>query len=214
MRLGLFSRRRWAYFGVTYLYVWSLYAFTNQSTARLANALPLTPLDIAAPFWPWTGWIYLMVFGLPIFTCLAVEAEEDIRALALAFAGMATVCTLVFAGYPTTYPRPPLGPLTPASLPLAVVRVFDTPRNCFPSQHVANALLAALFLRRYNPRRGNAALLLAGLIALSTLTTKQHYFWDVLGGALVACGAYLVAARRAAGGAAASLSPAAERVGV
>ncbi len=186
-------RNRWLCFGATFAYVWILYFASNHQTFVPAHALPLTLVDERTPFLPWTGWIYAAVFVMPLFACLSVKTDADVRALVLAFAGMTTVDTLVFIIYPTVYPRPPMDAGTLAALPLAVVRIFDTAKNCFPSQHVSAAFLTALFLRRLSRPWGAAALALAVAISISTLTTKQHYLWDVIAGAGMAGSAYLLA---------------------
>jgi membrane-associated phospholipid phosphatase len=49
--------------------------------------------------------------------------------------------------------------------------------------------MLSLLLLRDRPRLGRLALLMATMLALSTLTTKQHFIADVLGGyALAALG--------------------------
>jgi membrane-associated phospholipid phosphatase len=64
---------------------------------------------------------------------------------------------------------------------------IDAPVNCLPSLHVTTALLClwAFNDEPLRPYRA-AALLLAALTIASTLTFKQHYVVDLLGGALLA----------------------------
>lgn len=72
----------------------------------------------------------------------------------------------------------------------------DKPGNTFPSLHVATTVLGALRLRH---RRGGALWLLwAALISVSTLTVKQHFLVDVLGGLAVAFAVHAVVFRKAA----------------
>src|SRR6185436_14225959 len=56
--------------------------------------------------------------------------------------------------------------------------LFDVPENCFPSLHVSLAIIAAA----YWPRARWIGIAWAIAIAVSTMTTKQHYFVDVAGG--------------------------------
>ena len=56
----------------------------------------------------------------------------------------------------------------------------------FPSLHVAHTTMLALLLIKDRPRLGPVALAMATALALSTLTTKQHFIADVLSGYLLA----------------------------
>jgi len=188
-------RRRWLWYGAAFAYVWILYFATNRQNVVPPHPLPLTGVDSRTPFLPWTGWMYATVFVMPLFACLAAETDADVRALVLSFAGMATVDAAIFMAYPTVYPRPGMILASWAGLPLVVVRFFDTAKNCFPSQHVAAAVLTALHIRRLSRTWGLLCLLLALTIAVSTLTTKQHYLWDVIAGALMGGAAYRLSVR-------------------
>ena len=89
------------------------------------------------------------------------------------------------------YPRPILFPPYPdlSYAFMAWVQHVDPPGNVFPSLHVAHTTMLSLLLLRDRPRLGRLALLMATMLALSTLTTKQHFIADVLGGyALAALG--------------------------
>lgn len=56
----------------------------------------------------------------------------------------------------------------------------DGPFNCFPSLHVSIAVLMAFTAWKADRVVGGVAVVLAFLIAVSTLTLKQHYVVDVL----------------------------------
>lgn len=85
------------------------------------------------------------------------------------------------------------------------VHGFDRPFNAWPSMHASMSLAIALYAAR-TWRRPWARLLLAaawGLLALSILTTKQHYLFDLVTGALLGWGAwrwYVARALPSAGG--------------
>ena len=89
--------------------------------------------------------------------------------------------------WPTTIPRP--AARNPA---FEALWLFDVPTNCFPSLHVALATIAAFFW----PRQRRMATIWAAGIALSTLTTKQHYAIDVVGGLIVSAVAIIACRRR------------------
>ena len=71
----------------------------------------------------------------------------------------------------------------------------DVPTNWFPSLHVALAALAAAGLAAHGRWTGIGAVVGALLTAASTLTTKQHYVVDAVGGLVVAAAAWCVAGR-------------------
>jgi len=75
------------------------------------------------------------------------------------------------------------------TLAFAVLYGTDPATNCVPSLHVSLALLGATSFWPERRRLAGACLGWATLIAVSTLTTKQHYAVDVVSGALVAAGA-------------------------
>ena len=97
-------RSRWRWFGAVFVYLWILYFVANRQTVVAPHALPLTSVDTGLPFLPWTGWIYAAVFVMPLFAVLAVKTDEDVRALVVSFAAMATFDSLIFFVYPTVYP--------------------------------------------------------------------------------------------------------------
>ncbi|HVA66346.1 MAG TPA: phosphatase PAP2 family protein [Elusimicrobiota bacterium] len=150
----------------------------------------MTAVDRAVPFLPWTGWIYATVFPFPLLAAAFVRDDRGIRAMLAAFIAAAAVCLVVFLAYPTVYPRPELAGGGLIAWPLAMVYRLDLPRNCLPSEHVTTAFLTAFAVRHSRPKLGAACLVWAVLISVSTLTTKQHYFWDVAAGVLLATAAY------------------------
>jgi membrane-associated phospholipid phosphatase len=100
----------------------------------------------------------------------------------------------VFALWPTIYPRP----LAPASSGFYFdwyrwLISIDTPANCFPSGHITAPAIGCWTLARERPRW--SWLILLGFIplALTILTTKQHYIADLLGGLATAAIGLLVA---------------------
>jgi len=93
----------------------------------------------------------------------------------------------IAAEYPRPILRPPYADISSAFM--AFVQQIDPPGNVFPSLHVAHTSMLAFLLTRDRPRLGAVALVMATLLALSTLTTKQHFVADVVSGyALAALG--------------------------
>jgi membrane-associated phospholipid phosphatase len=170
------------YFGIGHLHL-------NRSTELLR-----TKLDDAIPFWPWTAWCYLPFYaGVFIIAVAGFRRRVLFNRALLAVLVVMTVGALghIFIGaeYPRPVLHPPYADISAAFL--AAVQRIDPPGNVFPSLHVAHTTMLALILIKDRPRVGAVALVMATLLALSTLTTKQHFLADVVSGyALAFIGRY------------------------
>jgi membrane-associated phospholipid phosphatase len=175
--LSLAALQSLTYFGIGHLHL-------HRSTELLR-----TWVDDAIPFWPWTSWCYLpfyaAVFLMTIggFRHRALFNRTARSVLLVMFIG--AVChTLIGAEYPRPVLHPPFS--GPSATFMAWVQSVDPPGNVFPSLHVAHTTMLALLLMRDRPALGRVALVMATLLALSTLTTKQHFIADVVSGYLLA----------------------------
>lgn len=167
-----------------------VYLLANHYPLGVARRLPLSAVDLAVPFWPWTVFVYLSDYLLlfTAFLCCRTRASADRFLLAQFF--VISIATLTHWSYPVAFPReryPLPGDL--AALPalaMGFLREVDAETSCLPSLHVAAALLAPLMISRQAPRAFPWLLAWAVLVSGSTLTTKQHYAVDVLAGAILA----------------------------
>lgn len=160
------------------------YLWPNFSPIFAPTQLPLLDIDRAMPFVPWTFLIYLSDYLLfTVAFVLLVEIEEWNAFVRVAFATLA-VCGCFFLFYPTTYPRPNYPAVTNPIVAFAMnlIATADTPNNCFPSMHVAMTSVVAWSFRKRSRPLFAFLLLWSVAIFYSTLTTKQHYFMDIIGG--------------------------------
>jgi membrane-associated phospholipid phosphatase len=164
------------------------FALGYLERTRSATLLAL-PLDRWIPFWVWTVWLYL-----PFYAGIFAMAITGLRRGPLfnrALQGFLITLLIGALGHliiAAEYPRPPV-PLPhrgPSDAFLAWVQAVDPPGNVFPSLHVAHTSGLAFILRHERPRLGAVAIVMALLLALSTLTTKQHFVLDVLSGWVIA----------------------------
>jgi membrane-associated phospholipid phosphatase len=165
------------------------YFAIGRADLTRSSQLLHTRLDDAIPFLPWTAWCYL-----PFYAAIFVMAIGGFRRRALFDRAARSVVILMLIGgaghllIRAEYPRPLLSPpyhdLSHAFL--AAVQRIDPPGNVFPSLHVAHSSMLALLLIRDRPLLGRVAAVMALFLALSTLTTKQHFVVDVLAGYLLA----------------------------
>jgi membrane-associated phospholipid phosphatase len=171
------------YFGIGHLHL-------DRSTELLR-----TRIDDAIPFWPWTAWCYL-----PFYAGVFIIAVAGIKRRALFNRAVKAVLTVLSIGalghifigaeYPRPALQPPYSDISAAFM--AAVQRIDPPGNVFPSLHVAHTTMLALILIQDRPRLGRVALAMATALAVSTLTTKQHFIADVISGYLLAfLGAWL-----------------------
>jgi len=165
------------YFGIGHLHL-------TRSTELLR-----TRLDDAIPFWPWTSWCYLPFYaGVFLIAIAGIRRRVLFQRAVMAVFVVMSIGALghIFIG--AEYPRPILHPpyATISEWFLASVQRIDPPGNVFPSLHVAHTTMLALILIQDRPRLGRVALAMATALALSTLTTKQHFLADVISGYLLA----------------------------
>lgn len=162
----------------------ALYQYPNLFPPFEPVYLPLTWIDRAMPFWPWTFLIYVSDYLFALSVVLWVRDPADFyRLTRRIFIGLG-LGGFFFFFLPTIYPRPEYPTDQPAILQwiLDGIRQGDRPTNCFPSMHCAFTAIAFLSVPSRNRWViGFFALWALGIFA-STMTTKQHYFVDILGG--------------------------------
>ncbi len=166
-----------AYLGFSILYLSS-----GHLHWRRPAVLEPWSVDRSVPFLGWTIWIYLSQF---LFLFLSIWLFRDNTKRSHTFYGMllaTVIACAIFLAWPTTVIRPDVELAACTGFLWRALYLTDTPANCFPSLHVAFAGLATTAMVPEGRFWCCLAPLWAGLIMLSTLTTKQHYSIDILGG--------------------------------
>ncbi len=175
--LGLAVLQSAVYFGI------------GHSHLVRSTELLRTRLDDAIPFWPWTSWCYLPFYGAIFIMAIAgFRRRRLFRRAALAVVCVMLIGAMCHLLIGAEYPRPVLREPYPdlSSAFMAWVQRVDPPGNVFPSLHVAHTSMLSLILIKDRPRLGAVALVMATMLALSTLTTKQHFLADVAAGYVLA----------------------------
>ena len=188
--------------GLVNLVVWMVCYFPLNAWQSLADDyfdILLTPLD-ALPLVPWTIFIYsTSVYNNALGLFLLPSKRAAWRYLgALLCAYMINfVCFFLL---PTTIIslRGEVADALPGMSEMwrwqfELTHNADGPYNCFPSLHITNCVVVAL--AHWRGRWRYWMLGWAALIAVSTLTTKQHFFYDIPGGILVGVIGTLIARR-------------------
>lgn len=148
-------------------------------------------LDGLIPFVPWTVAIYLGCYLFWIVNYILI-ARQDKRQMCQFFAAdflSRAVCLAFYLLYPTTNTRPAVAPEGFWNQVMIGLYATDAADNLFPSIHCLVSWFCYIGLRGKKgiPRwyRG-VSCLMALLVCISTLTTKQHVIPDVIGGILLA----------------------------
>lgn len=181
----------------------SLYFGIGHLSLQRSTELLRTRLDDAIPFWTWTSWCYL-----PFYAAIFIIAISGFRSRDLFNRALKAVALVMFIGalghlfIGAEYPRPVLSPPYPdlSTRFMAWVQQIDRPGNVFPSLHVAQTSTLAFLLCYDRPRLGRLTVVMGAILALSTLTTKQHFIADVVSGyalVFVACAVAMRGWRRA-----------------
>lgn len=145
----------------------------------------LTQIDHAVPYLPWTSVIYIMMYPLLFWIFYELQNFENQNKLLYSFCILMVISNLIFFMYPVIYPREfyplPYENNLGVNL-LRTIRFIDRPVNCFPSLHVSSLFLFSFSLWTESRKKFFVSLIFTLLISVSTMTTKQHYFLDVIAG--------------------------------
>jgi membrane-associated phospholipid phosphatase len=179
-------RRKWIAAVLWYTTFCAIYTFTGQFHLRPpAPIAPWAP-DRLIPFIDWTIWIYASQL---LFLCACYLGVKSVDVISRMFYTVSLASLLafsVFLIYPIEFPRSVTMEQGVEASAYRFLYSIDSAANCFPSLHVALAWLSALGLRDERRRAGALAMVWAALISLSTMTTRQHYFVDLVGGGALA----------------------------
>ena len=164
------------------------YGYTNHFPVFTPRELPVTAVDRFFGFHSWTIWIYMSDYVLIFLPAILVTNTHVMKRLLMAYLVNFAIHFPIFFFFPTTLPwefrmYPIEGPILNAAFQF--LWMADGLVNCFPSQHVSLCFVVAMGFWNYRRHWSWIMIIWSILISLSTLTTKQHYSWDVLGGLLV-----------------------------
>jgi membrane-associated phospholipid phosphatase len=179
------------------------YFYLLRHPALPAVEMPLTAIDRWIGFQPWALWPYVSLWLYVVLPpALMPNARELIR-YGWWIGGLCVTGLACFYLWPTAVPRQAVDTAEHSGFEL--LRGVDAAGNACPSLHVAAATFSALWLDRQLrdlalPRwlRGASAVWFA-LIVWSTLAIKQHVWWDVVAGLLLALVVALPALHRGGG---------------
>jgi membrane-associated phospholipid phosphatase len=176
--------------GKALLIAYAIFSFLYIVCGNVHLFLPLqfskSNVDNSIPFIPESIFIYSSQL---LFLFLALWNDKDEMARTKIFYAMliATgIASFIFMIFPVELPRDKIEMQGIMAYCWQGLYRIDPSSNCFPSLHVTFAIIATNVLVSINSFWRFFAPSWALLICLSTLTTKQHYLIDVVGGVFLA----------------------------
>ncbi|MGL6128073.1 phosphatase PAP2 family protein [Chryseobacterium artocarpi] len=137
------------------------------------------------PFIPWTIIPYMtsgIFFCLVFFLCKGKEQLKVLTQRMLFVTIIAGICFLLFP-LKFSLPKPETGNIV-FGYSFQFLKTFDSPFNQAPSLHIAYAFIFWTVIRTL--KKGRIFLMIwLILLGVSTLTTYQHHFIDIITGALL-----------------------------
>jgi len=182
-------------------FVWAIlgsgvYTLSNRFHLFEPRYLPMWGIDQWVPFIPETVWIYTSEYFLFISVYVLCKDTLELNKYLCSFLALQFISATIFVLWPTTFPREQF-PL-PADLDpftyfvFSTLREADTPASCCPSLHVSSCYLSSFVFLNNDRRKFWYAFLWASAVAVTTLTTKQHYLVDVFAGFALAAVLYWI----------------------
>lgn len=191
------------------VYFFACYFFSGYFYLGKPWEIPLTAVDEFFMFSPGFIFIYFSSYIYPLSIFILGKDPNWINRFIISFVILVAISTLIFFLFPTIIPRhayPVVGDLNPLTeFSMMLIRTMDVSNNCLPSLHVSSSVLITAFYfhdgddskwfkgckKYFIP-----SLIWSLLIIISTMTTKQHYFWDCVGGVFTALLVYFGIFRR------------------
>ena len=159
------------------------YLLLNNHLAHKVDLL--LPLDEEIPYWPWSVGVYLTLHPMYLIVAFSLPPRRYIHVL-LGVTVMTMISFICFSVITSHYPRPaPEAWAHSVWKPVIDILVsVDAPGNTCPSLHVSTSLYLSWVLK--DRKYGLGWVIWGVLLSLSTLTLKQHYVWDWVGGFILA----------------------------
>jgi membrane-associated phospholipid phosphatase len=156
-----------------------------------------TRLDAAIPFIPQSTIVYLSTYPFGLSPFILISETRLFTAAAYGYLIITAVSAIINVVFPSQVRRiEHLNPDGISSMLLDRYQRLCRPYDNFPSTHVAySVIVVGTFFLAWGPGTGSLSLVWALLIAISTLTTKQHYVADVASGGVLGLAVFLIVMR-------------------
>jgi membrane-associated phospholipid phosphatase len=176
------------------LWVAHYFAINRLSGRNRARTDWSTRLDAAIPFIPQSAMVYLSTYPFGLSPFVLISETRLFTAAAYGYLVITAVSAIINVVFPSQVRRvEDLNPDGISSMLLGRYQRLCRPYDNFPSTHVAySVVVVGTFFLAWGPGPGSLSLVWASLIAISTMTTKQHYLADVAAGGALGLAVYLL----------------------
>lgn len=168
-----------------------VYLLTNyiQNWINASSFDPVIQLDYLIPFLPFTIWIYYIFYLLFFFMLFFIpnnkKGEKLLRNMLISLIIDIITSSVIFLLFPVkvklreniNYQN--INSFYTKQLILLLYK-YDKPFSSWPSLHVSQTIIMYKYFNKIY--QSHAVTFLVVLIILSTLTTKQHYLFDIVTG--------------------------------
>jgi membrane-associated phospholipid phosphatase len=176
---------------LTYILINKLAPIGHNITLPIDEKLPFLPIFII----PYMVWYLFIPFS---FFILCLKDKKTYFKTMLIYLSGCVVASIIFLTYQTTFPRAPVEGHGILINIIKMIYANDNPVNCLPSLHVFTSYLIIRVIAnsKLSSLKVNLTTsIIATLIILSTLFTKQHAVLDVLSGIILAEGLIFIVNR-------------------
>jgi membrane-associated phospholipid phosphatase len=186
-------KSRWAHLFVGGAATLVLYQLTNRLHIFEPRLLPFTPVDAVMPFWPWTVWIYFTEYAFFVYAYFFMKDLRLVTRYYYAYMTILLISEAAFVFFPVTFPRADF-PAVGDSINIAAMNFLrtymDQPANCLPSLHVSSCYISSLCFWQESKMKSVLLCIWSTFVAVSTMTTKQHYLVDVISAMMLTSACY------------------------
>lgn len=172
---------------LTFVFLTLAYVLPNKIILTPAWLVPLTFIDNLIPISEAWIWAYISYYPFIFGAFLFIQGDFHRKLIFNSYLISASFASVIFFIFPTVIPRD-FYPVIDRSLSgaiLLVLRFIDRSTNCLPSMHICLSLIATLSVWSASKKHRAFCIVWFLLITYSTMATKQHYFIDVLTGAIL-----------------------------
>ncbi len=164
-----------------------LYYGANWASPFKVVELPVTFIDRNISFHVVFAYTYISFYLMFLISIAANKKTYSINC-AMSIVINAMIASSIFFFFPTRMPAAIYSSEEHTHYFLSrFIQLLDVRTNCFPSLHIANAFTAAFYLALKRKLFLRCVVWLWFiLICWSVISTGQHYFYDIIGGIIVA----------------------------
>ncbi len=176
------SKSRWVHLLIGGTCTVVLYQLTNRVHLFEPALLEFGAVDKIMPFLPSTVWIYFTEYAFFVYAYFWMRDLRLVTRYYYAYMTILFVSVTVFMFFPVTFPRssfPAEGDGISIWAMNFLRNYMDAPANCLPSLHVSSCFISSFCFWQESRKKAIFLSFWSCLVAISTMTTKQHYFVDV-----------------------------------